>query len=205
MLNILFTFSGLNKTLMSLVNCFILPPKHPITRGTTMTLYCSRLLRNSNANCWYFWSFWSSCHRCLTQTDTPYRLSKSSSLIRLLTSGRVSLLCSLSSSDASGPRGVYICSSGSVFLLSSFHSITLCLVEVCHCWLPIRLPTPSVHCCAVERTLCWLIFCNQPESVAPFPVVFSTTDIDHYHLVLSSSSMPSFQPFIPACWTQLQS
>ena len=42
---------------MSLVNCFIPPPKHPITKSTTMTLYCSRLSRNSNASCWYFRSF----------------------------------------------------------------------------------------------------------------------------------------------------
>ena len=56
-LYILFTSSGLNKTLMSLVNCFIPPPKHSITKGTTMTLYCSRLSRNSNANSWYFHSF----------------------------------------------------------------------------------------------------------------------------------------------------
>ena len=57
LLNILFTSSGLNKTLMPLVNCFIPPPKHPITKGTAMTLYCSRLSRNSNANCWCFRSF----------------------------------------------------------------------------------------------------------------------------------------------------
>ena len=42
---------------MSLVNCFIPPPKHPITKGTTMTLYCPCLSCNSNANCWYFCSF----------------------------------------------------------------------------------------------------------------------------------------------------
>ena len=39
------------------VNCFIPPPKHPIIKGTTVTLYCSHLSRNSNANCWYFRSF----------------------------------------------------------------------------------------------------------------------------------------------------
>ena len=42
-------------------------------------------------------------------------------------------------------------------------------------------------------------FRNQLGGVAPFPFIFGTTDIDHYHLVFSSSSMPSFQPFIPAC------
>ena len=42
---------------MALVNCFVPPPKHPITKGTTTTLYCSRLQCNSNANCWYFRSF----------------------------------------------------------------------------------------------------------------------------------------------------
>ena len=42
---------------MSLVNCFVLPPKHGISKGTIMTLYCPRLSRNSNASCWYFPSF----------------------------------------------------------------------------------------------------------------------------------------------------
>ena len=142
---------------------------------------------------------------CSTHKDMPYRLCRSFSLIRLLTSGRVALPCLLSSSNVPSPRGVYIRLSGLLFLSSSFHSIVFCLVEVRHCWSPIGPPTPSVHCCVVERTLCWLIFRNQLEGVALFPFVFRTTDIDHYDLVLSSSSMPLFRPFVPACWTQLQS
>ena len=56
-LDILFKSSGLNETLMSLVNCFIPPSKHPITKGKTVTLYCSRLLSNLSVYCWYFCSF----------------------------------------------------------------------------------------------------------------------------------------------------
>ena len=88
----------------------------------------------------------------------PYRLCRSSSLVRFLTSGRIASLCSLSSSDAPNLRGVYIRSFASLFLSSSFYSTILCLVEVRHCWSPIEPPSPSVHCLVVERTLCWLIF-----------------------------------------------
>ena len=87
---------------MSLVNCFIPPPKHPITKGTTMTLYCSCLSRN--ANCWYFPSFSILSRGCLTHMDTPYRLCRLSSLICLLTLGRVASPCSLSSSDVPVPE-----------------------------------------------------------------------------------------------------
>ena len=129
LLNILFTSSGLNKTLMPLVNYFMPPPKHPITKGTTMTLYSSRLSRNSNTNCWYFRNF----SILFSWMFDSYRLCRSSFLIRLLTSGRIASPCSLSSSDVPSPRGVYIRSSGLLLLSSSFHSTILCLVEVRHC------------------------------------------------------------------------
>ena len=67
-LNILFTSSGLNKTLMSLVNCFIPPPKHQITKGTLVTLYCSRLLCNSPI-AGIFAVFQSSSWGCLIHMD----------------------------------------------------------------------------------------------------------------------------------------
>ena len=87
---------------MSLVNCFIPPPKHPITKGTTMILYCSCLSRNTN--CWYFPSFFILSRGCSTHMDTPYRRCRLSSLICLLTSGWVASPCSLSSSDVPVPE-----------------------------------------------------------------------------------------------------
>ena len=68
LLNILFTSSCLNKTLMSLVNCFIPPPKHQITKGTLVTLYCSRLLYNLPI-AGIFAVFQSSSWGCLIHMD----------------------------------------------------------------------------------------------------------------------------------------
>ena len=190
---------------MSLVNCFIPPPKHPITKGKTVTLYCSRLLRNLNANCSYFcsfsiffsWMFNSQGHAISTMQIIFF---DSSSNVR---SGHLAMFVVLIRCSQS-QRSLYPFLV-SLFLSPRFHSTILCLVEVRHCWLPIGPPAHSVQFCVVERNLCWLIFRNQLEVVALFTFVFGTTDIDHYHLVLSSSSMPSFRPFVPACSTQLQS
>ena len=153
---------------MSLVNCFIPPPSIQSLRVQPWPwiVHDIRAIRRPIAG--IFAVFWSSSCECLTHTDTSYWLCRSSSLICLLTSVRVASPCSLSSSDVASPRGVYIRSSRSLFLSSSFHFNILCLAELRHCWSSIGPPTPSLHCCVVERTLCWLIFRNRLEGVALF-------------------------------------